>query len=161
MLRLFFTIGLAAVVLSGCADLVDYVSSDEAPKSPVPDDAEAPSDQLAYATVEKRTVRPPPLPLRKPPVPNVSWDIERLVGMDFVGTEWLLGEPALEEVKPPAKIWSYNGSGCVLSIFFFPHVADGEFRALTYEVKGTEDAEDLPRRCFAELLLDNHEVQVR
>jgi len=101
------------------------------------------------------------VPLRKPPVPDVTWDIERLVGMDFVGTEWLLGEPALEEVKPPAKVWSYNGSGCVLSIFFFPHVADGGFRALTYEVKGSEGAEDLPRRCFAELLLENHDVQVR
>jgi hypothetical protein len=161
MLRLLLTIGLAAVVLSGCADLVDYVSGDETPKSQVPEDADAASDQLAYATAKRRTARPPPLPLRKPPVPDVSWDIERLVGMDFVGTEWLLGEPALEEVKPPAKIWSYNGSGCVLSIFFFPHVADGDFRALTYEVKGSEAAEDLPRRCFAELLLDNHEVQVR
>ena len=161
MLRLVLTIGLAAVVLSGCADLVGIASGDGATESQMPYDEEAASDQLVYRTVERRTVSPPPVPLRKPPVPDVTWDIERLVGMDFVGTEWLLGEPALEEVKPPAKIWSYNGSGCVLSIFFFPHVADGDFRALTYEVKGSEGVVDLPRRCFAELLLDNHEVQVR
>jgi hypothetical protein len=141
--------------------MVGFTSGDEAPTSQLHDDEDSASDQLAYSTVERRTASPPPVPLRKPPVPDVSWDIERLVGMDFVGTEWLLGEPALEEVKPPAKIWSYNGSGCVLSIFFFPHVADGGFRALTYEVKGSEGVEDLQRRCFAELLLDNHEVQVR
>ena len=161
MLRLLLTIGLAAVVLSGCADLVGFVSGDEAPESQMPDDEAVASDQIAYSPAKLRTVSPPPVPLRKPPVPDVSWDIEGLVGLDFVGTEWLLGEPALEEVKPPAKIWSYNGSGCVLNIFFFPHVADGGFRALTYEVKGAEGAVDLQRRCFAELLLDHHEVQVR
>jgi hypothetical protein len=110
----------------------EWIGGDETPKSQVPEDADAASDQLAYATAKRRTARPPPLPLRKPPVPDVSWDIERLVGMDFVGTEWLLGEPALEEVKPPAKIWSYNGSGCVLSIFFFPAACSASFSSPTW-----------------------------
>lgn len=99
-----------------------------------------------------------PLPRRKPeqePAAEetaVDWDIDGLVGLGFDETQSLLGAPALDEVQPPARVWAYNGSGCVLTIFFYPHVDGSSFRALTYEVKGAEDSKDFRNKCFAELI---------
>jgi hypothetical protein len=80
--------------------------------------------------------------------------VGQLVGLDFSGVRTLLGPPALEEIQPPATVWAYNGRGCVLSIFFYPHVDGGDYRALTYDVRGAEQTADLPQRCFSELLQD-------
>lgn len=81
-----------------------------------------------------------------------TMQIDQLVGLDFDGTKALLGQPALDEVQPPARVWAYNGSGCVLNIFFYPHVDGSTYRALTYEVKGGEDTAEFRNRCFSELV---------
>lgn len=107
----------------------------------------------------------PPLPQRRPAeqpaqlaeLPTEAGDgkapdIEKLVGLDFDATQALLGEPALDEVQPPARVWAYNGTGCVLNIFFYPNVDGQSYRALTYEVKGAEDTPERVRQCFAELV---------
>ena len=64
----------------------------------------------------------------------------------------LLGDPALKEVQAPANVWAYNGSGCVLSIFFYPHVGGGGYQALTYEVRGPGLTDEVKTRCFSDLL---------
>jgi hypothetical protein len=112
---------------------------------------------------------PPPLPVRKPEVPAVAlatvqvpqMDPDVLVGLDFKRTTDLLGEPALLIEEPPAKIWAYNGSNCVLHVFFYPKVGGSDFRVLTYEVKGgSEEAaaeaarsKEFARLCLSELLV--------
>ncbi|MGF1610892.1 MAG: hypothetical protein ACFCUQ_15930 [Kiloniellales bacterium] len=112
-----------------------------------------------------------PLPRRRPeqlaaiaPLPQTStgteteqdgsadMQIDQLVGLDFEHIRALLGFPALDEVQAPARVWAYNGSGCVLSIFFYPHVDGSTYRALTYEVKGGDDSAEFRNRCFAELV---------
>ena len=113
-------------------------------------------------TVVEEPEAPPPLPRRRPEQlaalpPAEAADaaapkIEGLVGLDFDATEALLGEPALEQVQAPARVWAYNGTGCVLSIFFYPNVDGQSYRALTYEVKGAEESPDRVRECFAELV---------
>ena len=80
--------------------------------------------------------------------PKIDW----LVGQDFESVQALLGDPALKEVQAPANVWAYNGSGCVLSIFFYPHVGGSGYQALTYEVKGAEQTAEVETRCFTELL---------
>ena len=112
---------------------------------------------------------PPPLPVRKPEVPQEAveaakvpeMDPDSLVGLDFERTTALLGEPALLIEEPPAKIWAYNGPSCVLRVFFYPKVGGSDFRVLTYEVKGgagdgiadTTRSEDFARLCLGELLV--------
>lgn len=100
----------------------------------------------------------PPLPRRRPAAsideasspdkPKIDW----LVGQDFEAVQALLGDPALKEVQAPANVWAYNGSGCVLSIFFYPHVGGGGYQALTYEVRGPELTDEVETRCFSDLL---------
>jgi hypothetical protein len=90
----------------------------------------------------------PPLPVRKPEVPQAAIaaatppqaDPDSLVGLDFERTAALLGDPALLIEEPPAKIWAYNGTNCVLHVFFYPKVGGSDFRVLTYAVKGGPDA---------------------
>jgi hypothetical protein len=104
--------------------------------------------------------------------------IDDLVGLSLAETESLLGGPALEEVQPPAKVWSYNGRDCVLSIFFYPRVGGEDYRALAYQVIGPEEPAEEPtapataaaaataesgttgvseadRRCFTALVAQN------
>ncbi len=86
----------------------------------------------------------PPVPERRPSdmsafIPPESAHladkrIDDLVGLSLVEAEALLGAPSFEEVQPPARIWSYNGQDCVLSVFFYPRVGGEDFRALAYEV---------------------------
>lgn len=101
-------------------------------------------EQLAVAVVEP--------PSDAEPAVDPTLVIEQLVGLDFEDARALLGFPALDEVQPPARVWAYNGSGCVLSIFFYPHVDGSTYRALTYEVKGGDDTAEFRNRCFAELV---------
>jgi hypothetical protein len=117
----------------------------------------------------------PPLPLRKPVVPQAAIavtrapevDPETLVGLDFERTTALLGAPALLIEEPPAKIWAYNGTKCTLHVFFYPKVGGSDFRVLTYEVKGgpggeavkageaakTDEGRTFARQCLSELLV--------
>jgi hypothetical protein len=117
---------------------------------------------------------PPPLPIRKPEVPQAAIEAMRapqvepdsLVGLDFERTIALLGDPALLIEQPPAKVWAYNGANCALHVFFYPKVGGTDFRVLTYEVKGGPDGEvakageaanspeanEFARQCLGELL---------
>ena len=116
---------------------------------------------------------PPPLPIRKPEVPQAAIEATRvpevdpdsLVGLDFERTTALLGDPALLIEEPPAQIWAYNGASCVLHVFFYPKVGGSDFRVLTYEVKGgpegevakageakASEAKEFARLCLSELL---------
>ena len=94
-----------------------------------------------------------------PEAPPTGPAIDELVGLDFGAVRTMLGDPALEEIQPPATVWAYNGRGCVLSIVFYPDVDGGSYRALTYQVKGAEQTEELPQRCFSELLQDGEKTE--
>ena len=75
-----------------------------------------------------------------------------LVGLDFAQTQHLLGEPARQEEKPPAKVWVYNGTDCDLTIFFYADINTREFRALTYEIKNHQATEGTDDQCLAQLM---------
>ncbi len=151
MVRPLGILGLAMLVLQGCAE---YGAGGETagpaePEPPVPprkpgiarvQDGGGQAGRQGTATTEADEEQAP--------------TVGQLVGLDFAGVRTLLGTPALEEIQPPATVWAYNGRGCVLSIFFYPHVDGGDYRALTYDVRGAEQTADLPQRCFSELLQD-------
>ena len=179
MYRVFGVTSLFALALSGCTmhDMRDDGGFAEEPV-PVVDSG----DQTQLAAL-------PPIPARRPAdmsgiIPPESAylaekKIDDLVGLSLEETENLLGGPALEEVQPPAKIWSYNGRDCVLSIFFYPRVGGEDFRALAYQVtgpaaavadeaaaatpeaqtaaaaSGTARVSEADRRCFTTLVAQN------
>jgi hypothetical protein len=105
---------------------------------------------------------PAPLPAQKPeqlattmaPVaaPPPGPDPKQLVGLDFAQTQHLLGKPAKQEEKPPAKVWVYNGTNCDLTIFFYADINTRQFRALTYEIKNHQATEGTDDQCLAQLI---------
>lgn len=167
-------LGTALLGLSACAEL-DIQFPDF--RGPATEGARPASEEQALSNAGRfpedvteevaRLKPPPPLPIRKPEVPQAAIDASRvpqlepdsLVGLDFERMTALLGEPALLIEEPPAKIWAYNGSSCVLHIFFYPKVGGTDFRVLTYEVKGgaegdaSDDAKAFARLCLGELLV--------
>jgi hypothetical protein len=81
-----------------------------------------------------------------------SRPIEILIGLDFDAMKSLLGAPDKSEIRSAARVWSYKGYDCVLSIFFFAPIGGGKSRALAYEVKASQDIEKNPQHCFFEVL---------
>jgi len=174
-------LGMALLGLSACAELgIQFPES----RGPATENAGAVPAEQALSNAGRfpedvtdevaKLKPPPPLPIRKPEVPQAAIealrapqvDPDSLVGLDFQRTTALLGDPALLIEEPPAKIWAYNGASCALHIFFYPKVGGTDFRVLTYEVKGgpdgapakagetakTAEAKDFARLCLSELL---------
>jgi hypothetical protein len=119
-----------------------------------------PAEPVVSAPPEPPPAPPPeavPLPGHKPePVGAVAptapgEDPKQLVGLGFGETEALLGRPTKEEEKPPAKVWTYSGTDCELTIFFYADINTQEFRALTYEVTGNEATGGSDDQCLAQL----------
>lgn len=174
-------LGMALLGLSACAELGVQFPDFRGPAAETAGDVPA-EQALSNAgrfpedvTEEVAQLKPPPpLPIRKPEVPQAAIEAMRapqvepdsLVGLDFERTTALLGDPALLIEQPPAKIWAYNGANCALHVFFYPKVGGTDFRVLTYEVKGGPDGEvakageaaksaeakDFARQCLSELL---------
>ncbi len=88
---------------------------------------------------------------------NLSPDT--LVGLDQVQTRRLLGTPAATEEAPPAKVWHYAKGDCTLKVFFFMDMTSSQdFRALSYDLKSSDNVPDVDKRCFAQLLAQGWDV---
>lgn len=179
MYRVAGVLTVVAAALTGCAAF-DKKDDNRFAEQPAP--IVEPEQETQLAAV-------PPIPARRPAdmssiiPPEEAYlakkNIDDLVGLSLEETESLLGGPALEEVQSPARIWSYNGQGCVLSIFFYPRVGGEDYRALAYQVKGAsssaeegaaaaaesateaqseteaEEVTEADRRCFTTLVAQN------
>ncbi|WP_148219449.1 hypothetical protein [Azospirillum sp. B510] len=87
----------------------------------------------------------------QPATPNA--DPDSLVGLDEVQTLKLLGSPVAREEAHPAKIWRYAKGDCTLKVFFFMDMTSSQdFRALSYDMKSSQNVPDADHRCFAQLL---------
>lgn len=89
------------------------------------------------------------------PIPpaTTNADPDSLVGLDEVQTLNLLGSPVAREEAPPAKIWRYSKGDCTLKVFFFMDMTSSQdFRALSYDMKSSQNVPDADHRCFAQLL---------
>ncbi|MFO1059165.1 MAG: hypothetical protein U1E53_19640 [Dongiaceae bacterium] len=96
-------------------------------------------------------------PVPVPPAPGSEdvaslLDPGQLVGLDLAAVTRLLGQPAAQSERPPAKVWSYNGDGCSLRVFVYPDINTRLFRALTYDIQGTDGSPVAKRRCFTGLV---------
>ena len=92
--------------------------------------------------------------------PTVPLSPDTLVGLDQVQTRRLLGTPAATEEAPPAKVWHYAKGDCTLKVFFFMDMTSSQdFRALSYDMKSSENVPDVDKRCFAQLLAQGWDVR--
>ncbi|WP_119458508.1 hypothetical protein [Rhodospirillaceae bacterium SYSU D60014] len=133
---------LLSAVLVGCG--TQNRGFDTAPDEAV---EPIPPVQLGLENTDPRDdfSEPLPIPARKPSSETLlasrpDLNPERLIGLSLVEAEALLGEPALQDEKPPAKVWTYNAQSCVLSIFFYADISTRDFRALTYEIRKEKEA---------------------
>ncbi|WP_119460480.1 hypothetical protein [Rhodospirillaceae bacterium SYSU D60014] len=94
-------------------------------------------------------------------------DPARMVGLDGVALERLLGEPALVRRDAPAEIWQYRGADCVLDLFLYREAGgqeasgqkEGRPRVLYLEAR-TGAAEPAPTEgCIGSLLTTKRKLQ--
>jgi hypothetical protein len=137
------------LLLSGCSG--DHRPIATAP-APAPTVAARPEPAPAPEAAE-----PLPVPGHKPDDSARATDVEpeRLIGLSTFQTEALLGSPALQDERPPAKVWTYNAKLCVLSIFFYPDINTRVFQALTYEFNEEVKTDAAKRRCLEELVREH------
>lgn len=138
------------LLLAGCAEL-DQRQIPTAPPQPP-----RPPQQVEEIPSEPEEPLPP-VPDRKPAPQVARTEIQpdRLIGLSTFQTESLLGIPALEDERPPAKVWTYNAKNCVLSIFFYPDINTRVFQALTYEFNEEVKTDAAKRRCLEELVREH------
>ncbi len=92
--------------------------------------------------------------------PPAAQNPDSLVGMDQVQIRRLLGTPAATEEAPPAKVWRYAKGDCTLKVFFFMDMTSSQdFRALSYDMKSSQNVPDDDKRCFAQLLAQAWDVR--
>jgi hypothetical protein len=144
---------LAVAVLTGCQLFnkpappapppaqTTAVPEPPAPPPPPPEPAPLPAQKPAQVATMAPVAAPPPGP-----------DPKALVGLDFAQTQHLLGKPSRQDEKPPAKVWTYNGTDCDLTIFFYADINTRQFRALTYEIKNHQATEGTDDQCLAHLI---------
>jgi hypothetical protein len=113
--------------------------------------------QLADAVPPPENLPPPvtediPTAPSSPGVDDVLLENpDQVIGLDLAQIARLLGEPVSRSEKPPAKVWNYVGQGCMMRIFVYPDIKSRVFRALTYEIQGTDGTPLAKRRCFTGL----------
>ncbi len=137
------------LLLSGCADRREVATLPPAAQT-APEPADTDSEPAGPE-------EPLPVPARKPETlaKRTDLDPERLIGLSTFQTESLLGMPALQDERPPAKVWTYNAQSCVLSIFFYPDINTRVFQALTYEFNAEVKTDAARRRCLEELVREH------
>ncbi len=165
MIRPLLVLGFVALFLQGCEGVSWKFWEEQGANGQAADALAAEQPKSAPGFSEA-----PPQPAAKPGSDKVQQQavatqggtpqtVRSLVGLDFTGVRDLLGEPALEEIVAPATVWAYSGRGCVLNIFFYPHVDGGEFRALTYRAAGSDQTEESAQQCFDELMSDQGKTE--
>ena len=117
--------------------------------------ASLPSPMVAALPQAVPAVPSAPSTLTVPSLSNsdTGFALEGLVGLDEVQTLHLLGSPVAREEAPPAKVWRYAKGDCTLKVFFFMDMTSSQdFRALSYDMKSSQNVPDADHRCFAQLL---------
>jgi len=162
MLRPVGLFGLLSFVVVGCAE----VPFERGPAlTPIPSAAGDVDPQIADLPIVAKVESDSPRPAKRKPsdkeiasqkqaAPVYSGrSLDELVGLEFWQIESMIGRPTFDEVKPPARVWTYNSKDCISTILFYPQVGGETFRALTYEATAIEGAPaSAAETCLDELL---------
>lgn len=150
-----FSLLSLALLLPACADM-NYqpptletitaagtpATSTPAPRAEAPGPSRPPARRPA-APVAAPQQLPQQQPAMPPPVtaPPVETAVApmRLTGITQREAIALLGAPASETDRPPAKVWRYRGRGCTLDLFFYLDLQRNDFFALHQAIEGAAD----------------------
>ena len=94
---------------------------------------------------------PPPV-VAAPEIEGMPTDFAGLVGSAEPDVAAVLGEPNWFEDVPPARMWQYASTNCVLELYFFMELSTRNFRVLSYELESGYDGDDAEQQCFGELV---------
>lgn len=159
---------LAALLVTGCAELMGTGPQSEV-RTSVPPDEMTPTETENPATAA--TV-PTPSPQPRPDVPASDAlageetaevradadggasakaiekpDFSVLIGRDFTGVQALLGPADRIEEASPGRTWEYRDGACVLAVRFYPDLKTLDYRVLSYgfdneEPRDTQNTDD-------------------
>lgn len=82
-----------------------------------------------------RIVRPDPA-TRGNSTAQAAGDIATLIGHNEATVLSRLGEPALRQDEPPARVWQYAGRACAVDLVFFFDMESGEHRLALFRPAG-------------------------
>ena len=98
----------------------------------------------------------PPLPaepeVAAPENTDLPADFSALVGAAEPDVAMVLGEPDWFEDVPPARMWQYASTNCVVRLYFFMELSTRNFRVLSYELESGHDGDDAEQQCFSEFV---------
>lgn len=152
---------LAALALGGCAgtsgveeaEQPQLVLNEPVQPLPPPPVAPAPAREQRFPVPRKKPAPPasgakPVAEAKAEPRPIGP---ERIVGLTEAQTAELLGRPAEQEEKAPARLWRYGTRDCTATIIFYPEVESLTYRVLEVEIVDREGRETADRACLGEI----------
>jgi hypothetical protein len=98
-----------------------------------PPSAPAPQQQAAV---------PPPRPAVRTPPPVESVDPKQLDGLNAEEVRNLLGAPDRVREAPPATVWTYASSACLLEVYFYMDLGSQKLRVLAHDISAIGRAND-------------------
>lgn len=106
--------------------LIAGLSACGAPRQTATEAAPEPTAAPAGTETEtRRQMAVPVQPVLPPP------DSKRMMGLNRNDLASLLGSPTLRRADPPAEVWQYRDSACVLHVFLYQDPVSGGY-AVTY-----------------------------
>lgn len=141
-LQFAIALGLLGPGLAACtsADFEAMFPPENKPAAGAPDaqrrQASPPASAAGNGATRTALARPP-TPRPDPPTPPAPL---KLIGLSRGEAESLLGPPAAEAERSPAKVWQYRAADCTVDVYFYLDVARNEFYALHYEARGPQTA---------------------
>ena len=139
-----------ALVLAACESVQD---SEPAPAAAVETELPAADDPVPEESVGEDpmdALLEDPAYTILPPEPQIDDNPDRLMGLDRIGIDSLLGRPDLIRREPPAEIWQYRGESCVFDVFLYEQA--GNTRVTYLEARDPTARRIEARGCLYELL---------
>lgn len=152
-------------MLAGCEWLRPVAAPAPPPVQEAPPPPPAP-------VIELPSVRPVPLPARKPPLPAPPSAAQPapavtpppaedalprppvVVGLTRDGLVQQFGPPVAEREAAPARVLEFGGSDCRLAAYLYFDTTRNDFYALQYEVNGIPAPHDAVDRCLSRIARD-------
>ncbi|MBC8267826.1 MAG: hypothetical protein H8E36_03670 [Rhodospirillaceae bacterium] len=133
--------------LAGCA-VPEETGPPQSPQVSAPVDSTRPARDLA--NFPRITMQPPERAMRDglngPDAPGP----ERLVGLSATAIQKMLGLPNFKRRDPPAEIWQYRKSGCLLDVFLY--LGEDTYRVSHVEARGHSIEKVSGTECLLEAL---------
>mgnify|MGYP001315023279 CR=1 FL=1 len=150
---------IAAAALGGCAgtgtveqtEQPQLVLNEPVQPLPPPPVASAPVREQRFPVPKKKPAASGAKPAAEAKAEPQPIGPERIVGLTEAQTADLLGRPAEQEEKAPARLWRYGARDCTATIIFYPEVESLTYRVLDIEIVNREGRETTDRACLGEI----------